>query len=403
MGTIRGVQPAWVVVLGGVSAALHVGKMPPAIPVLQEQLGVTLVQAGFLLSLVALAGMVLGMVSGLVADGFGPRRSMVTGLALLTVAGFAGGWARDPTSLLVLRAVEGMGFLLSTVPAPGLLRRLLPADRLTTMLGFWSAYMPLGTALALLLGPLAIGAFGWPWWWWLTAGFSALMALAVLAQVPADSLSEMPTVSSAAPWRTRLVQTVSDVGPWLGALSFAVYSAQWLAVIGFLPALYAQAGWGGAQVAVLTAVVAAVNIVGNIGGGYFLGRGWAPRTLLWTGFGCMAAGTFLAFSALTADLAVPRYFGALLFSTFGGLVPGTLFGLAPRLAPTEHTISTTVGWLQQWSSIGQVAGPPFVAWVASRFGGWQWTWLVTGGCCLAGAALAYRIGVLVQRKPAASS
>ena len=51
------VEPALLVILAGVVAALHVGKLPPAIPVLQEALGLTLVQAGFLLSLVQLAGM----------------------------------------------------------------------------------------------------------------------------------------------------------------------------------------------------------------------------------------------------------------------------------------------------------------------------------------------------------
>ena len=53
---------AWIVILAGVSAALHVGKLPPAIPALQAELGLTLVQAGFLLSLVQLATMALGIV-----------------------------------------------------------------------------------------------------------------------------------------------------------------------------------------------------------------------------------------------------------------------------------------------------------------------------------------------------
>ncbi|MGB8383882.1 MAG: MFS transporter [Dermatophilaceae bacterium] len=370
---------------------------PPAIPVLQSELGISLVQAGFLLSLVQLAGMMLGLVIGLVADGFGLRRSMATGLGVLFAAGLAGGWAHDPTSLLLLRAAEGMGFLLATVPAPGLMRRLVAPDRLTRMLGFWAAYMPIGTALALLLGPMVIVAFGWPWWWWLTAALSGIVALWVLWQVPPDPTSA-PGSTSDEPWRERLVHTVTTAGPWLGALTFALYAAQWLAVIGFLPSLYAESGWGGIRGGVLTAVVAAVNISGNIGAGWLLSRDWAPRTLMWGGFTAMAVGTFLAFGALTAGSPVARYAGALLFSTLGGLIPGTLFVLAPRLAPSERTISTTVGWLQQWSSIGQVCGPPLVAWVAIRVGGWQLTWVVTVVCCLLGATLAQGIAVNLARR-----
>jgi MFS family permease len=88
----------------------------------------------------------------------------------------------------------------------------------------------------------------------------------------------------------------------------------------------------------------------------------------------------------------PLRFGAvLLFSMVGGMIPATLFALALRLAPGEATVATTVGWVQQWSAFGQFAGPPLVAWVAARSGGWQWTWAVTGAATLAGLALAAAI------------
>ena len=43
--------------------------------------------------------------------------------------------------------------------------------------------------------------------------------------------------------------------------------------------------------------------------------------------------------------------------------------------------------MQQWSSFGQFAGPPAVAWLASVAGGWQFTWLATGACSAAGLLL----------------
>ena len=78
----------------------------------------------------------------------------------------------------------------------------------------------------------------------------------------------------------------------------------------------------------------------------------------------------------------------LLFSGVGGLIPGTLFALAVRLAPGEGTLSTTVGWMQQGSAFGQFTGPPLVAWVAGRAGGWHLSWLATGFWALSGLALA---------------
>jgi hypothetical protein len=87
-----------------------------------------------------------------------------------------------------------------------------------------------------------------------------------------------------------------------------------------------------------------------------------------------------------------RFVAVLLFSMLGGMIPSTLFSLAVRLAPGEGTVSTTVGWMQQWASFGQFAGPPLVAWVASGVGGWHWTWAVTGACSLLGLLLAWQLG-----------
>ena len=312
-----------------------------------------------------------------------------------------GAWAQSAAALIGLRALEGLGFLLVTLPSPSLLRQLVPAHGLNRMLGVWGTYMPLGAALGLLLGPLVISALSWQAWWWGTAALSGLMAVWVWRAVPHDAQRRPPAQAAAGRvagvgWAARLRQTLKARGPWLVALSFAAYSGQWLAVIGFLPSIYAQAGIAGSASAVLTALVAAVNIAGNLAGGRLLQRGIAPQRLLTIGFGVMALGTFLAFtpwSLASGDLtAAIRFLALVLFSCVGGMVPATLFSLAVRLAPSENTVSTTVGWMQQLSSIGQFCGPPLVAFVAAWSGGWSWTWLVTGTSSLLGLWLARQIG-----------
>jgi MFS family permease len=394
------IHPALVVIAAGVSAALHVGKLSPALPVLSTELGVTLVQAGFLLSLVQLAGMMLGLAVGLSADTLGLKRSMMSGLLLLSAASLLGGWARSAETLLVLRAFEGLGFLLVSMPAPSLIRQLVSPERMSATLGLWGAYMPLGTATALLCGPVVIGLASWELWWWLLACVTASMAVWVWRVVPHDRgrihvAARVRHVPSG--WLQRLRHTLGAAGPWLVALSFAMYSGQWLAVIGFLPTIYADGGVASGTSAVLTALVAGVNMVGNIASGRLLSRGVRPQVLLYSGFAVMAGGTLFAFAALPIG-PVFRFAAILLFSMMGGMIPGTLFSLAVRLAPGDGTVSTTVGWMQQWASLGQFAGPPLVAWLASSTGGWHWTWLVTGACSIVGVVLAMAIRSQLDRR-----
>jgi CP family cyanate transporter-like MFS transporter len=241
--------------------------------------------------------------------------------------------------LLVLRAVEGIGFLLAVMPGPGLIRALTPPGADKAALGLWGAYMPLGVALALLLGPALIAWGGWADWWWALSLVSAAAALWVWLAVPADRLRPAAPGSvshrlARAPARHgRRPRTVA------GRLTFAVYSAQWMAVIGFLPAIYAGAGVPAGWNAVLTALAAAMNIVGNIAGGRWLQRGVAPERLLQWGFLTMALGGVAAFAQLgqgAEALGLPpalRYVAVCAFSLGGGMVPATLFLLGVRLAP----------------------------------------------------------------------
>jgi MFS transporter, CP family, cyanate transporter len=248
------------------------------------------------------------------------------------------------------------------LPAPGLVRALVPQARLPTMLGLWGAYMPLATALVLLLGPLVIQASSWPVWWWLLGGVTALMALWFARAVP-SSATLMPT---RAPGAVR--KTLLSLNPALVACMFACYSGQWLAVIGFLPTIYTQAGVAPALTGVLTALAAAVNIVGNVMSGRLLQQGVQARSLLWQGFITMAVTSVLAFADLDQPPVV-RY-GAVLLPC--GWRPAQArwrppsAGCSSGLRPGS---SSARPWLPRWP----------VAWAGgSTRGCWPWRCPVWG-------------------------
>ena len=395
-----GLHPSYVIVFAGVCAALHVGKLPPALPVLQVALNITLVQAGFLLSAVQIASMTLGLVVGLNADSMGLRRSMLIGLGLLTFASVSGGFVTDVQSLLVLRALEGLGFLLVVMPAPALIRLTVSPSQLSSRMGWWGTYMPTGSALALLFGPWVIEGLNWPAWWWLLSAVVAFAFMAIWLCVP-DIRVPMPEQGDAGQtWSERLALTLKSPGPWLVAMTFAVYSSQWLAVVGFLPTVYAQFGLTAGVAGMLSACVALANVTGNLMSGHLLQRGWSAQRLLFIGFFCMAFGAIGAYAVWHGE-SLPtwlRFTFVVMFSALGGLIPGTLFSCALSLAPSEGTISTTVGYMQQFSALGQFIGPPLVAWVAASVGGWQWTWAVNAILSVFGAILAYLIGEALHKK-----
>lgn len=396
--THAAIRAALFLVLVGMCAALHIWKVPPALPQLQVELGLSLVESGFLLSAVQLGGLFLGLPVALVAERIGLRRCVLAGLGILATASMLGAWLDSSLLVLLFRAAEGCGVLMVAMPIPALIRRLVPPDRLSRIMGLWGSYMPLGTVIILLGGSWVLSLGSWQLLWWLLAALTVGCLLLTLRLVPADA-----TAGAGRP-RDSLLQlartTLGSVNVWLIALIFGLYAGQWMAVIGFLPTIYAAQGVGGTTAGLLTAIVAGANAIGNLAAGRLLHRGAPGWHLLVAGLGTMI---LCAYAAFGAGLPASAQFAAVLvFSMVGGLVPATLFVLALTLAPTPQTTSTTIGWMQQCSSLGQFVGPPVVAWTVNRSGGdWQWTWTATAAFAAAGIVLAILIGL--RAKPRASA
>ncbi|WP_368641061.1 MFS transporter [Castellaniella ginsengisoli] len=396
--THAAIRAALFLVLVGMCAALHIWKVPPALPQLQVELGLSLVESGFLLSAVQLGGLFLGLPVALVAERIGLRRCVLAGLGILATASMLGAWLDSSLLVLLFRAAEGCGVLMVAMPIPALIRRLVPPDRLSRIMGLWGSYMPLGTVIILLGGSWVLSLGSWQLLWWLLAALTVGCLLLTLRLVPADA------PAGAGRPRDSLLQlartTLGSVNVWLIALIFGLYAGQWMAVIGFLPTIYAAQGVSGTTAGLLTAIVAGANAIGNLAAGRLLHRGAPGWHLLVAGLGTMI---LCAYAAFGAGLPASAQFAAVLvFSMVGGLVPATLFVLALTLAPTPQTTSTTIGWMQQCSSLGQFVGPPVVAWTVNRSGGdWQWTWTATAAFAAAGIVLAILIGL--RAKPRASA
>lgn len=378
---------AYLVVLAGITTSMHIWKLPPALPALQIELGLTLVESGFLLSLVQMAGMALGLMMGLFAEKIGLRRCLLLGLLLLSLASIGGTIFVDKTLMLIFRGIEGCGFLMVAMPGPALIRRLVAPSQLARLVGVWGTYLPTGAVVVLLIGSWMLSVANWRVLWWVLAVISLLVMVLVWRLLPSDPARVARSERSSA-WRI-VRMTMASENNWLVALCFGFYAGQWVAVIGFLPTIYTLAGISGPVAGVLTALVGGINAVGCYAAGRYLHRGISATRLMIIGYVTMILTTIVAFG-----LGAPVWLQFLMVFTFslvGGLVPTTLFFLVIKLAPSPETTSTSIGWMQQVSSAGQFAGPPLVAWAATLAGGWQFTWAVTGCAALVGIGLTLRL------------
>ncbi len=378
---------AAVLVGSGVVAALNIGKLPPALATLRDEFELSLVQVSWMVALFTLGAALLGMAGGSIADRVGPRRTMISGLLLLGGGSVLATVAHGAPLLFVSRALESIGFLLAVLPGPALLRRQVGGESLRGWLGAWGSYMPIGMSLALFAAPALMAATGWRGLWLACAVAAFGWALLIAVMQPRDP----PHADTVQPLAALARASIGSQGPWLLALCFMCYAAQFISIFSFLPDIYRTAGIAAQTGASLTALAVLVNMVGNIAAGLLMQRGFQRATLIVAAGTTMAVGAYLAFGS---GLAFGwQYAAVLALSGVGGLIPGTLFATVPFYAPSVAAVSTTVGMMQQGAGFGQVLMPLGIAALAQASGGWGSIWIATGAAALVTIVL----GLLMHR------
>ncbi len=391
----------WGVVLAlfgaGVVAAGHIGMLPAAMPALRAEMGIGLVAAGWVLSIFSVTAVLLGMLAGGGADRIGHRRIILASFFVLAAGASGGAIAHSEVWLLAARALEGLGFVGVVVSAPSLIAQATRRADRRLALGLWGAYMPGGLGLLLLIAPSLMQWLEWRGFWHAVA-LATLLWVALLwctlRCFPAAARPEPRALSHS--WAADLRETLARPGLWCLAFCFSVYSLPWMALMAWLPSyLVEQRGLHVALAAHLTVLVVAVNVPGNILGGWLLQRG-AQRWWLLTCTGMLTLLCGLGiFSDATPDAL--RYALCLIFSGFGGVLPAAALAGAPVFTPSPRQIGGANGMLVQGSAVGQLAGPPIIAIAVSAAGGWQGGAWIFAGCGALGIIFALAVRLLERR------
>ncbi|MCB2102362.1 MAG: MFS transporter [Rhodobacterales bacterium] len=379
----------WLAVIAGLIVSAHVGKLPPAMPLVRADLNLGLVMGGWATSMFNLTSLLIGAVAGSLSDRIGHLRVLLTGLAALALGGVLGALADTAPPLLVGRFIEGFGFVTIIVSAPSIIVDAAHGPDRRLALGLWSTYMPAGVALMMVIAPVLLHTVGWRGLWLALAALSAAwcgVLWLARRRMPRDHGGPPPL-----PLARNLRIGLAAPGPWLLGLCFGVYALQWLALMVWMPSfLVEQRGMGTGDAALLTALVVAMNVPANLAAGWMLKRGARRWLLILVSSLVMAASAVGILSDVLGDGV--RYGLCMLFSAVGGFIPASLLAAAPDFSPSRGQLATVNGMLIQGSNLGQFAGPPAVAAIVSVYGGWESAvWLIVA-MALACAGLALLIG-----------
>ena len=387
-------KAASIALLLGVIAAIYIGKLPPAIPVLRAEFNLSLGQSAWLVSMFNTLGVAASVFMGLITARAGAWRLCVTGAAAMLLGAIAGASASGATLLLASRFLEGMGFLCIVVATPGLLMMTTAdADR-KRVFSFWGAYMPTGTTLGMLLAPLLIAAHGWRALWLLTGVF-AVASLVLLVLRKADYVTPAASAAEPVSWRASAAP-LKKAGPWWIALAFGSYAFNFYAIMVWLPTfMVGERQTPLLAASLLTALVVAVNIPGNLLGGVLMQRGVSRGTNV-----CIAGIATAITAAMIFSPALPdslRYFGCVAFSFCVGVLPGSVMSAAQIHAANPAQVGTVQGMINQGSNMGQFVSPLMVTAVVGSVAGPALAWNNMLYLLFATSAIIIVSGLMVRR------
>ena len=147
-----------------------------ALPVIREDLGASLSQLEWTVNAYTLTFAVFLLTGAALGDRFGRKRMFVAGLAIFTVASAAAALAPSIETLVIARAIQGLGAAMVTPLTLTLLSAAVPAEKRGLALGAWGGIGGLAVALGPVVGGAIVEGISWQWIFWLNVPIGLILA-----------------------------------------------------------------------------------------------------------------------------------------------------------------------------------------------------------------------------------
>ncbi|MGW1074228.1 CynX/NimT family MFS transporter [Streptomyces sp. NPDC002537] len=359
-------------VMGLVAAALNLRPAITSLGALMKEvkagLGMSGAVAGLLTSVPALCFAVFGIAAPRLARRWGAARVVCAGMAVIAAGLALRPYAGGVPAFLALSALALAGIAVSNVLMPVLVKRWFP-DRVGTMTGLYSMALSGGAGVAGAATVPLTHAMGGSWklgltTWAVLAVVAALTWLAISARGRTDGdLAPAPGAAQDAPG-ARITRSPTA---WALGLFFGLQATGAYIVMGWLPAIFRDAGVSASTAGVLAAMTMVVGV---------------PLSFVLPGLAARLPHQGVLVVALAA-FGLSGYAGLWLAPAGGAWVWAVLLGVSNSAFPLALTMigmrARTGAGVVRLSAFAQsigylisIPGPLLVGWLNERTGGWNW-------------------------------
>jgi len=146
----------WILLAATFFVAIGFGLIVPVLPLFAKTFDVGATLVAFIVSAFAFFRLVFAPPAGILVNRFGERSMYVTGILIVAASTAATAFAGDYVQLLIFRSLGGVGSVLFSVSASGMLVRFSPPDIRGRVSAMWGGVFLIGN----ITGPAVGGVLG---------------------------------------------------------------------------------------------------------------------------------------------------------------------------------------------------------------------------------------------------
>jgi MFS family permease len=347
---------AWVILavvyFASVVSPFNQFKIPPLMPVLLETFQIDLTQAGLLMSIIAMIGLVLALPTGIILQRLSPKAALLIALGLMTVGAGMGALSESFVMLLGSRVVEALGMGLMGVTAPATIAMWFPPDRQGTPMGIWATWVPIGSVAVYNLSPVMTSSLGWQSVWWIGTGFAVVMIVicGFLIKQPPTQGQVNPQVSAAPNVR----QALANRNIWLLALAFACMNLTMISLGTYYPTFLNEVrGYPLGQAAFLASITTLVVLFSAPAAGWLSDRIDSRRLVFTMPFLVIAVSFLFPFHVTGWQIVALLVTQGLIV----GAIPTATFAAAAEVMRKPEWAGLGLAVVLIGQNVGQLLGP----------------------------------------------
>jgi len=348
-------QYRWVVLLvtllAFVAYAFSFQIVPPLIPSLLDEFSISNAEAGLLMSVVLVPGLVLGILVSFFINRLGAKRVILFSLILVVFGTLVSSAASSYMILLLGRLILGFGGAIILPATPTLISQWFEREELGRAMGIFAVNMPLATVFALPAASALSAGIGWRYAFYLSSaiGIVATLAFALLFKERPMTYEKEGSIRKA----------LSSVEMWKVAIIWLLFQAAMISFITWAPALLERfQGMEKIQAGFTTSLLSWTSILFVPIYGLLSDRFYIRKLFIVIGF-ALTALMFIVIS-INSSLNIIALFVAL--GTASSMIPSIIQTMPPEVLGPDMA-SVGFGVMTILGNIGPILAPPLIGYI----------------------------------------